>query len=184
MAVEELFSKIYHTPTHLHTLTSLKTRHPAQGSGGVVRIPRGIRRREFHLSALPLSFSPSLPLSLVLSLSLSPSLSPPLSLARSPPPSLVCLTALDTPDIKPLLALCRDVEELFGYLEAYGVADFAVFDSSVVRGLAYYTGIVFEVLTLGPDAPAIAAKEVSVVLGANTILSRASDSSSSLLLSV
>ena len=30
-------------------------------------------------------------------------------------------------------------------LDAYGVADRVVFDASVVRGLAYYTGIVFEI---------------------------------------
>ncbi len=30
------------------------------------------------------------------------------------------------------------------YLEAYGVAEFCQFDAAVVRGLAYYTGIVFE----------------------------------------
>jgi histidyl-tRNA synthetase len=28
--------------------------------------------------------------------------------------------------------------------KAYGFEDFLVFDASVVRGLAYYTGIVFE----------------------------------------
>merc|ERR1712087_46626 len=38
----------------------------------------------------------------------------------------------------------RDMTELFKQAEAYGFADFLVFDASVVRGLAYYTGIVFE----------------------------------------
>jgi histidyl-tRNA synthetase len=33
---------------------------------------------------------------------------------------------------------------LFGLLEAYGVADRVDFDASIVRGLAYYTGVVFE----------------------------------------
>jgi histidyl-tRNA synthetase len=37
-----------------------------------------------------------------------------------------------------------DLRRLFDLLAAYGVADDVVFDSSVVRGLAYYTGIVFE----------------------------------------
>ena len=37
-----------------------------------------------------------------------------------------------------------ELERLFGLLEAYGVADRVTFDASVVRGLAYYTGIVFE----------------------------------------
>jgi len=37
-----------------------------------------------------------------------------------------------------------DLRRLFELLDAYGVADQAVFDASVVRGLAYYTGVVFE----------------------------------------
>eukprot|EP01062_Namystynia_karyoxenos_P023241 TRINITY_DN1894_c0_g1_i2.p1 TRINITY_DN1894_c0_g1~~TRINITY_DN1894_c0_g1_i2.p1 ORF type:complete len:601 (+),score=202.65 TRINITY_DN1894_c0_g1_i2:69-1805(+) len=37
-----------------------------------------------------------------------------------------------------------ELEELLGLLEAYGVRDWVVFDASVVRGLAYYTGVVFE----------------------------------------
>ena len=36
------------------------------------------------------------------------------------------------------------IRELFSLLEIYGVRDQVVFDVSVVRGLAYYTGIVFE----------------------------------------
>ena len=38
-----------------------------------------------------------------------------------------------------------DLRRLFDLLDAYGIADEVVFDASVVRGLAYYTGIVFEV---------------------------------------
>ena len=34
---------------------------------------------------------------------------------------------------------------VFNYLESMGVGDFCVFDPGIVRGLAYYTGIVFEV---------------------------------------
>ncbi len=34
--------------------------------------------------------------------------------------------------------------QLFEIAEAYGFADWLIFDASVVRGLAYYTGIVFE----------------------------------------
>ena len=40
-----------------------------------------------------------------------------------------------------------EVEELamlFKLSEGYGYRDWLVFDASVVRGLAYYTGIVFE----------------------------------------
>jgi len=36
------------------------------------------------------------------------------------------------------------VASLLDLLDAYGIADRVVFDASVVRGLAYYTGIVFE----------------------------------------
>ena len=37
-----------------------------------------------------------------------------------------------------------DLQRLFELLDGYGVAEDVVFDASVVRGLAYYTGIVFE----------------------------------------
>jgi histidyl-tRNA synthetase len=36
------------------------------------------------------------------------------------------------------------LRRLFALLDAYGVADRVAFDASVVRGLAYYTGVVFE----------------------------------------
>ncbi|HME71163.1 MAG TPA: histidine--tRNA ligase [Myxococcota bacterium] len=38
----------------------------------------------------------------------------------------------------------EELRQLFQRLEEYGCRDWAVFDASVVRGLAYYTGIVFE----------------------------------------
>ena len=38
----------------------------------------------------------------------------------------------------------KDLKELFDLAEGYGFAEWLVFDASVVRGLAYYTGIVFE----------------------------------------
>ncbi|KAK9842157.1 hypothetical protein WJX84_008944 [Apatococcus fuscideae] len=37
-----------------------------------------------------------------------------------------------------------DLRRLFQLAEAYGMADWLAFDASVVRGLSYYTGIVFE----------------------------------------
>jgi histidyl-tRNA synthetase len=37
-----------------------------------------------------------------------------------------------------------ELRELFDLLDAYGVSDRVDFDTSIVRGLAYYTGIVFE----------------------------------------
>ncbi len=50
-------------------------------------------------------------------------------------------TATVLGDPTPSLALLR---ELFDLLDCYGLRDQAVFDLSVIRGLAYYTGIVFE----------------------------------------
>ncbi|KAL3936064.1 MAG: hypothetical protein SGBAC_008545 [Bacillariaceae sp.] len=38
----------------------------------------------------------------------------------------------------------EEVRRLFVLAEAYGISDYLVFDASVVRGLAYYTGIVWE----------------------------------------
>jgi len=38
----------------------------------------------------------------------------------------------------------QQIKDLFTYAEAYGFVDWLVFDASVVRGLAYYTGLVFE----------------------------------------
>eukprot|EP00468_Gymnochlora_sp_CCMP2014_P007377 CAMPEP_0167757336 /NCGR_PEP_ID=MMETSP0110_2-20121227/9869_1 /TAXON_ID=629695 /ORGANISM="Gymnochlora sp., Strain CCMP2014" /LENGTH=459 /DNA_ID=CAMNT_0007643515 /DNA_START=139 /DNA_END=1518 /DNA_ORIENTATION=- len=37
-----------------------------------------------------------------------------------------------------------DMKRLFSLAEAYGYEDWLVFDASVVRGLSYYTGVVFE----------------------------------------
>ena len=41
-------------------------------------------------------------------------------------------------------ASVEDLRTLFGYLEAYGIRDYCEFSPSIVRGLPYYTGIVFE----------------------------------------
>jgi histidyl-tRNA synthetase len=38
----------------------------------------------------------------------------------------------------------RELQQLFELLDAYGLRDRVEFDASIVRGLAYYTGIVFE----------------------------------------
>ncbi|MHC4836019.1 MAG: ATP phosphoribosyltransferase regulatory subunit, partial [Planctomycetota bacterium] len=35
--------------------------------------------------------------------------------------------------------------QVFAYLKTMGVEDFCRFDMSIVRGLAYYTGMVFEI---------------------------------------
>jgi len=38
----------------------------------------------------------------------------------------------------------QELTKLFELCEAYGIGDWVMFDASVVRGLAYYTGVVFE----------------------------------------
>jgi len=78
------------------------------------------------------------------------------------------------------------LESLFALLDCYGVSDFVAFDIGIVRGLAYYTGIVFELfdknrnlraiagggrydklvgLYGGPDTPAVGFAAGDVVLG-------------------
>ncbi|MAE93839.1 MAG: histidine--tRNA ligase [Deltaproteobacteria bacterium] len=52
-------------------------------------------------------------------------------------------------------AALADLERLFELLGAYGLADRVVFDASVVRGLAYYTGIVFEAYDAGGSLRAL-----------------------------
>jgi histidyl-tRNA synthetase len=44
-----------------------------------------------------------------------------------------------------LLGAIGELKGLFDYLKTMGVADYCVFDPGIVRGLAYYTGVVFEV---------------------------------------
>ncbi len=48
-----------------------------------------------------------------------------------------------------------DLRRLFALAEAYGIADWLVFDASVVRGLAYYTGVVFEAFDRGATLRAV-----------------------------
>jgi len=47
------------------------------------------------------------------------------------------------------------VEEYFGSLEAMGLGPFVEFDLRIVRGLAYYTGIVFEIFDRKGESRAI-----------------------------
>ena len=48
-----------------------------------------------------------------------------------------------------------DLARLFELLDAYGVADRVEFDASIVRGLAYYTGVVFEAFDAGRKLRAV-----------------------------
>ena len=49
----------------------------------------------------------------------------------------------------------RELRELFDLSEAYGLKEYLIFDISIVRGLDYYTGIVFEAFDTGRKLRAI-----------------------------
>lgn len=53
-------------------------------------------------------------------------------------------------------AAVQQLEQVFVLCEAYGIQDWILFDASVVRGLAYYTGIVFEAFDRKGELRAIA----------------------------
>lgn len=50
---------------------------------------------------------------------------------------------------------CLGIKTVLDYLDMMGVGDFCVYDPSIVRGLAYYTGMVFEVHDIVGDLRAI-----------------------------
>lgn len=50
----------------------------------------------------------------------------------------------------------EELTDLFSMAESYGFSDFLIFDASVVRGLAYYTGVVFECFDRKGELRAIA----------------------------
>merc|ERR1712127_677852 len=54
--------------------------------------------------------------------------------------SIESISAVLPPDS----AAVKELVQLFKLCEAYGIDDWIMFDASVVRGLAYYTGVVFE----------------------------------------
>ena len=56
----------------------------------------------------------------------------------------------------PESAAVQQLEKLFSLCEAYGISDWVLFDASVVRGLAYYTGVVFEAFDRKGELRAIA----------------------------
>ena len=65
--------------------------------------------------------------------------------------------SLDTlRNINPNLPALKTVDELFSLLDAYGLSDYITFDIGIVRGLAYYTGIVFEIFDTDRNMRAIA----------------------------
>jgi len=54
------------------------------------------------------------------------------------------------------LAAIAKLQAFGGYLKAFGIADWCRYDTGIVRGLAYYTGIVYEVMDAGESLRAIA----------------------------
>lgn len=54
-----------------------------------------------------------------------------------------------------ILAAIEELEEVFSILELFGVADYCTFDIGIVRGLAYYTGTVFEIFDRAGEFRAI-----------------------------
>jgi len=72
------------------------------------------------------------------------------------------LKALEAPTVEELAnqldTECEaidDLKRLFELAEEYGIGDYLIFDASVVRGLAYYTGIVWEAFDRSGELRAI-----------------------------
>ena len=65
--------------------------------------------------------------------------------------------SLDTiRDIHPTSPAITELDKLLSLLESYGLSEYVTFDIGIVRGLAYYTGIVFELLDKKRNLRAIA----------------------------
>jgi histidyl-tRNA synthetase len=84
----------------------------------------------------------------------------PVGLARAEARDVVGLLSLASLEdaaaaAPPDSAAVAELRRLFELLGAYGVADRVDFDASVVRGLAYYTGIVFEAFDAGRKLRAV-----------------------------
>ena len=60
-----------------------------------------------------------------------------------------------SPGEKALGAIAK-LQAFGGYLKAFGISDWCRYNTGVVRGLAYYTGIVYEVMDAGESLRAIA----------------------------
>jgi histidyl-tRNA synthetase len=75
---------------------------------------------------------------------------------------LMSVTSLD--DVKQLAhagdeaaaTAINELEKLFGYLDMMGIGDYCKFDITIVRGLAYYTGPVYEIYDKSCELRAVA----------------------------
>ncbi|KAH7405788.1 histidyl-tRNA synthetase [Phaeosphaeria sp. MPI-PUGE-AT-0046c] len=58
----------------------------------------------------------------------------------------------------------KDMEQLFTYLDAFGAREHVSFDLSLARGLDYYTGLIYEVVTEG-SAPKVQGQKQEIGVG-------------------
>lgn len=58
----------------------------------------------------------------------------------------------------------KDMEQLFEYLDAFGAREHVSFDLSLARGLDYYTGLIYEVVTEG-SAPQVKGQKQEIGVG-------------------
>ena len=58
----------------------------------------------------------------------------------------------------------QDMEKLFAYLDAFGARKRISFDLSLARGLDYYTGVIYEVVTEG-SAPRVQGEQQEIGVG-------------------
>ncbi|KAF2274965.1 histidyl-tRNA synthetase [Westerdykella ornata] len=63
----------------------------------------------------------------------------------------------------------QDMELLFTYLKAFDAMDRISFDLSLARGLDYYTGVIYEVVTEGSAPPKNAAKGSEAAVGVGSV---------------
>ncbi|MDG5815375.1 histidine--tRNA ligase [Chitinispirillales bacterium ANBcel5] len=71
--------------------------------------------------------------------------------------NIFSLVSLDEVEEKfGLLPSVKNLKHLFSLLNSYGMKDYTVFDIGIVRGLAYYTGVVFELFDVDKSMRAIA----------------------------
>ena len=69
---------------------------------------------------------------------------------------MACSTIEEIKGIIEAIDACKELEDLFELLKVAGVENCVKLDLSVVRGLAYYTGVVFEVFDKNKNMRAIA----------------------------
>jgi histidyl-tRNA synthetase len=66
-------------------------------------------------------------------------------LAAESPTALIERTGTDGPAAAPLTAAAETLQSTFDLLRNLGITEYCNFDVHIVRGLAYYTGVVFEI---------------------------------------